>query len=586
MKISLGHYWFLLVKYLKPQWPKALLLTVLLFSSIGLQLLNPQILRHFIDRATAGETGEALAWIALIFIGAGLSQQLISAFATYVGEDVGWTATNWLRADLARHSLDLDMSFHNSHTPGEMIERLDGDVTALATFFSQFVLQVLGSLFLLVGVLVLLFKEDWRAGLALTVFAVGAVYIINRSKDIAVPHIIKERESSAQLFGFIEERLSGLSDLRANGAAAYTLNRFYQVNQNFFRLGLKSGTWRTVLWITMVALFTVGYVLAFSVGAALFGAGVLTLGTVYLLFQYTEMLRNPLEQMTRQLQELQKASAGIARIQQLLATEAKIKDHPGQQLPGGPLSVEFDQVTFSYQDDRRETVLHDLSFKLEPGKVLGLLGRTGSGKSTLTRLLFRLYDPTEGRVRVGGVDTREAQLSGGQGLRQRVGMVTQEVQLFHATVRENLTFFDPTIPDERILHIIEELGLQDWLNALPDGLDTMLQAGGAGLSAGEAQLLAFTRVFLRDPGLVILDEPSSRLDPATENLIEQAVSKLLRNRTGIIIAHRLATVQRADQIMIIQNGHICEHGPREGLLQDKESRFYNLLQTGLEKELV
>ena len=171
-------------------------------------------------------------------------------------------------------------------------------------------------------------------------------------------------------------------------------------------------------------------------------------------------------------------------------------------------------------------------------------------------------------------------------LRRCIGMVTQEVQLFQATVRQNLTLFDDTLPDERIRQVIEEIGLSDWLASLPKGLDTFLEAGSSGLSAGEAQLLAFARVFLADPGLIILDEASSRLDPATEQRIEKAVDKLLTNRTGIVIAHRLGTVQRADEIMILEDGRIAEHGPRLALADDPASRFHRLLQTGLEEVMV
>ncbi|MEZ4737718.1 MAG: ATP-binding cassette domain-containing protein, partial [Caldilineaceae bacterium] len=220
------------------------------------------------------------------------------------------------------------------------------------------------------------------------------------------------------------------------------------------------------------------------------------------------------------------------------------------------------------------------------GKVLGLLGRTGSGKTTITRLLYRLYDPTSGLIRLGNngaaPDIRDVPLAA---LRGRIGMVTQEIQLFQATVRDNLTFFDATIPDEQILAVIDTLGLGDWLARLPNGLDTELQSEGSSLSAGEAQLLAFTRVFLQAPDLVILDEASSRLDPATERLIERAIDKLLHNRTAIIIAHRLATVQRADQLLILEDGQIQEQGDRQQLASDPSSRFYALLQTGLAEVL-
>jgi ABC-type multidrug transport system fused ATPase/permease subunit len=217
---------------------------------------------------------------------------------------------------------------------------------------------------------------------------------------------------------------------------------------------------------------------------------------------------------------------------------------------------------------------------LKAGRILGVLGRTGSGKTTLARLLFRMYDPQEGAVRLGGVDAREARI---QSLRARVGLVTQDVQLFEATLRDNITFFDAAVPDALMLDVLARLGLGAWLSRLPHGLDTMI-AGGS-LSAGEAQLLALARVFIRNPGLVILDEASSRLDPATEALLERAVDRLLAGRTAVIIAHRLPTLDRADDILILEGGRVVEHGPRATLLDDANSRFAQLRRAGLEEVL-
>ena len=197
--------------------------------------------------------------------------------------------------------------------------------------------------------------------------------------------------------------------------------------------------------------------------------------------------------------------------------------------------------------------------------------------------MIRVADPISGAIRLNETDLRTAHLNV---LRQRVAVVTQEVQLFRATLRDNLTFFDRGIADERLLAALEDLGLGEWYRRLPQGLDTKLAMGGRSLSAGEGQLLALTRVFLRDPGLVILDEASSRLDPLSEALIEKAMNKLLKGRTAIVIAHHLNTVQRADEIMILDEGRICEHGARKSLIKDPNSRFSGLLQTGLEEVLV
>jgi ATP-binding cassette subfamily B protein len=295
------------------------------------------------------------------------------------------------------------------------------------------------------------------------------------------------------------------------------------------------------------------------------------------------MLRQPLERLTREMNSFQQASGGIVRVRELLATHARVVDGPGAALPPGALAVELDGVSFAYETG---PVLHNVSFRVEPGEVLGLLGRTGSGKTTISRLLFRLHDPTTGVVRLGGTNLRNTRV---EGLRGRVGLVTQDVQLFQGTLRDNVTLFDGTVPDARLHAVFAELGLDGWLRRLPDGLDTVLGAGGRGLSAGEAQLVALARVFLKDPGLVILDEASSRLDPETERLLEQAVTRLLRpegtRRTGVVIAHRLHTVERADQILILEEGRVAELGRRADLVRDPESRFVRLLQAGMMEEL-
>jgi ATP-binding cassette subfamily B protein len=320
--------------------------------------------------------------------------------------------------------------------------------------------------------------------------------------------------------------------------------------------------------------------LAIVAGFFLYRAGALTIGTVYLLIHYSNLLGRPIRELTQQIETLQNIGAATQRLAELRAIEPKIEDGPGAEIPRGPLSLAFQDVSFEYAEG--EPVLQELSFQLKPGTVMGLLGRTGSGKTTMGRLVYRLYDPSAGQILLGGVESRQPTI---KGLRERVAIVTQDVQLFQASVRDNLTFFDASIPDERIHAVIEELELGEWYDSLSEGLDTQLETGGRGLSAGEAQLLAFTRIFLRDPGLVILDEASSRLDPATEQLIERAIDRLLRNRTAIIIAHRLGTVQRADEIMILRDGRVIEYGEREQLAADTDSQFYHLLQTGLQEVL-
>lgn len=580
MKVALKHYVDLLAKYVSPQWRRVALLGLLIVLSLTLQLAKPQILRVFIDTAN-GTSHANLGYTALIFIIVALLSSAVTAYSKYVSEDVGWTATNLLRSDVTAHCLGLDMSFHKAHTSGEMIERVDGDVNKLSMFFAQFVMGIVVNVLLLMGVLILLFREDYRVGLALSAFAIIAVAVLTLLRDIAVPHWTLDRQQSGLFFGFLTEHLAGTEDIRANGAASYVMNRFYLRLREWLPARMKAYIAGTTMWSASTLTFTLGNAIAFGFGAYLWRSQAITIGTVYLIVHYTELLRRPIDQIRTQLQELQRASAGITRINELLNTNSKVQDGHGTELDPGPLAIEFANVTFNYDND--ETVLNDINFRLEPGKVLGLLGRTGSGKTTLARLLLRLYDPTSGVIRIGNSSLRDTKLIH---LRQKVTLVTQDVQLFQATVRENLTFFNDEIPDERILEILHDLGLDNWLKALPQGLETMLSSGSAGLSAGEAQLLALARCFLTDPSVVILDEASSRLDPATEQLIERAITKLLHNRTGVIIAHRLDTVERADDILILENGKIIEHGARLELSANSASRFSTLLTTGLKELLV
>ncbi|TAK13204.1 MAG: ABC transporter ATP-binding protein [Anaerolineae bacterium] len=577
-------------RYFAPQWRPSVLLLLLLLTGIGLQLINPWILSQFIDQAVAGAPLNTLLKLAGAFLLFALLRQLDTVAESYLAANIGLRATNQLRSDLARHCLNLDMAFHNARTPGEMIERIDGDVDRLNNFFARFVIDLLGNLLLLIGVLILVWRIHWQVGAALTGFSLATFILLNRLRDIGVPLYREARQANAMLYGFIEERLAGTEDIRANGGVAYVMRRLLEHARRLFRADLKANLMSVSVFGFTRALFMAGTGVALGLSAFLYLDGILTIGAVYLSYRYTEVLLQPIEVINRQIQDLQQAGASVARVQDLLARTSRIQDTGTTPLPqNGALPVQFEDLTFGYIDDDNATgaplelVLRGLSFTLPAGSVTGLLGRTGSGKTTLSRMVFRAYDPTGGAVRLGGLDLRAAPLAD---VRRAVGVVTQEIQLFHASLRDNLTLFDPAVPDAQIESVIRELGLGDWLDDLPDGLNTLLQPGGGGLSAGEAQLLAFVRVFLSDPQVVVLDEASSRLDPATERLLEQAITRLLTGRTGIVIAHRLGTIERVDNVIILERGQVLEFGARAALASDSSSRFSQLLATGLEEALV
>ncbi|MCC5620530.1 ABC transporter ATP-binding protein [Nostoc sp. CHAB 5715] len=604
MQSSKNYYISTLIKYLKPLWQQSLLLLILLLIGIGLRLLNPQILAAFIDTAMsttgyayAGAKFSRLIQLALLFLGIALATGLISLLETYLAADIGLRATNRLRANLTLHCLQLDMSFHNNQTPGALIERIDGDISQLNDFFSRFAIDFVGNSIFAVGVFIALFHIDWRIGLTAIAMVVILLFTFSHFNNIVIPYFQAERESSAALFGFLAERLSGTEDVRSSGASAYVMRRFYERSRDLFPKLVKSQTFGLGVFSAWSVFFTLGKTVILGMSIVLFFNNAFAIGTVYLIYRYIELLEQPIQQFGRQVQDLQEAEAALIRVRELLTTQSCLLDIGQTTLPDQALSVSFENVDFRYPTPEKDAiandgrfaiatppdlVLRDVSFSLSPDSILGLLGRTGSGKTTITRLLLRLYDPTQGTIRLGGVNLLDIPLAT---LREHVGMVTQEIQLFHASVRDNLTLFESSIPDARIESVIQEVGLWNWYESLPSGLDTLLAPGGSGLSAGQAQLLAFVRVFLKNPGLVILDEASSRLDPATEQLLEKAIDRLLVGRTAIIIAHRLATVKRADQIMILEDGHCLECGQREELATNPDSRFAQLLQIGLEEAL-
>jgi ATP-binding cassette subfamily B protein len=571
--VQLRRYWRLLARYLRPHRLRVVLLAGILCSAIGVQVVTPLVASRFIDSATSGGDMRGLVVLALLTVVLALGGQGMAVAETYVAENVSWAATNELRADLVAHLLRLDGSFHTAHTPGELIERVDGDVATLARFFSRFVVYVIGNGLLLVGLLVLLYSVDWRIGLGMSACVALALAAMLRIRTIATPLWAADRQANADFYGFLGEYLSGLEDIRSSGAGAFVQRRWAEVMRAWLVVTRKAQMWGYGLSASSQGLFALGVAVAFALSAILFKTGTLTIGTVYLVFQSTQMLGQPTEQIRREVLDFQQADASISRIQELLNTAPRVIDGPGIALPPGPLAVELDGVSFGYAEDA--LVLRNVSVSLAPGHVLGVVGRTGSGKTTLTRLLLRFYDPPAGIVRLGGVDVRTVGLAT---LRSRIGLVTQEVQLFHASARDNLTLFDDDVPDERIRAVLDSLGMADWLRELPRGLDTLLGFDGAGLSAGQAQVLACARVLLRNPDLVILDEPSSRLDPATDRLVHTALGRLLEGRTGIIVAHRLATLAYADDILVLEDGQVCEYGPRLALAADHNSRFAELLR--------
>lgn len=577
--LPLVEYINLFKVYFKGQQKKIFIVSILLLLSVALKLICPIILKNVIDISVNGGESQTISNAAILYIGLALLFSLLNAGTAYIAEHLGWTTTNRIREELSSHCLSLDMNFHKKRSSGEMIERIDGDVTALANFLTNFVLQVVGNFAFLIGVLIVLANENWTVAAIFAVFSIIAILIINRIRDIAMPHWLKAREASSNLFAFVGEKISGLEDIKSNNSVSYVMRNFYKLLRTLLLHERKAFITGRSLWPIMLGVFALGFTVVLSFGGYLLSQGLITIGTLYLMYAYMDMLRAPLEQIAYQIQDFQKAGASVKRIKVLLSTESKLLySNESSALPEGPLSIEFKNVSFSY-DSEGKNVIKNLSFNIQPNKVIGLLGRTGSGKTTISRLLFRLYDSSEGEILLGGVNINGLSK---EEISDKVGLVTQEVKLFHASVRDNLTLFNKEIEEKNIWRVLHDVGLEDWVMSLPQGLDSVLETSNTGLSSGQEQLLSFARIFLRNPQIIVLDEATSKLDPTTEKLVNKSIQKLLKNRTAIIIAHRLETINNVDEILILESGNLVEYGDRRQLINNTESQFYKLNSIGLE----
>jgi len=568
----------LLRRYLVPHRGAVVALTLLIFAGTALELFGPQVLQWAIDATTAGTNTGYLGRLGLLYMAVVVASRAAQAATGYLAADLGWRATNSLRVDLARHVLALPMGQHTSFTPGQLAERVDGDVGALGDLLSSFVLRLLANALLLFGVIAVLFVKEWRVGLVFLAALGLTVLAYRRLASVAVPAARAERQAQSELMGVMEEALAGAEEARALGAEEYLLQRLFRAARNQVLAAARAWPLSAVPFAATLVILGLNEALSLAVGVRMVESGALTLGTVYLIAQYNGLVAGPLRDLSRQLGALQSAGASVQRVTGLL-------DQPREgtgaaeagSLPEGALGVRFRDVSLAYADGPQ--VLKGLTLTVEPGRTLGVVGRTGGGKSSLARLLLRLYEPTGGEIRLGlGADWVGLDQVALPELRRRVALVTQEVQLFTGSVRDNLTLFGAIeATDDRLRWALAEVGLNGWAERLPQGLDTPVLAGEGGLSAGEAQLLALARVFLRDPGLVLLDEASSRLDPASEARLRQAVDRLLSGRTAIVIAHRLETLERVDDVLVLEEGRAVEVGSRKALAADPGSRFHRLL---------
>lgn len=582
-----GSHWGFLAALIRPHRRSFGAYGLLLAVATALPIIGTLLIARFVDLVVDGAGVGRVAPLGLGYAGVGLASSLVGILVTWRSTALAWRVTNGLRHELASHVLHADLSFHRDRTPGELLTRCDADVTSLTTFLGGVVARLVGiGLLAVVSIGVLAVREPRLAPVLLVGYSVLG-WTMFRVKDLSARAVVAERVIDAETSSVAEQYLAGAEDVAALGAGAHGVRRFAEPAARLVdaigervRYEMRvQGSIKSVAVLCMLGVLAVG-----GLGVS---AGWVTVGGVVLAFQLVQIVRRPVEHLTWRLQEAQGVAGAARRIVDLLEERRQVVSGDGR-LPDGPVDLRFDHVGLVYDDAAEgEKALTDLDLTIATGRVVGLVGRSGSGKTTIARLVLRLVTPTSGRLLVGGVDV--AGLDDGA-YRARVGAIPQDVQLFPGTVRDNVTMF-AEVDDDAVAAALRDAGLGAWFDDLPQGLDTRLAADArtdedhaSGLSAGEAQLLAIARALLRRPDVVVLDEATSRVDPVTQAAISGALARLVEGRTGVIIAHRLETLDVCDDIAVLADGELVEFGPRETLAADPTSHYARLRAVGADAE--
>lgn len=562
---------------LSPQLRQGLVLTLALalVATAG-RVLIPLAVQQTLDRGILAPGGPDTGLVTRLVLLAALAV-LGTAVATYFVNVRLVTASEsglaTLRTKAFRHVHDLSVLTQSSERRGALVSRVTSDVDTISQFvqFGGLILILSVGQVLVATVLMLVYSPPLTAVVWLCF--VPLFLVIRRFQVIVGRAYTRVRERVGDMLAAVSESVVGAETIRAYGVQERTGERIDGAIDAHRRSAIGAQLRAVAAFSTgqLVAGLTTTVVLA--VGAWLAAGGELTLGQLVAFLFLVNLFTQPVQAATEILNEMQNAVAGWRRVIGILDTPADVSD-PGDDgvvLPRGPITVDFEDVSFAYPGGG--TVLHDVDLTIEPSSRIAVVGETGSGKTTLAKLLTRLMDPTTGRVLLDGVDLRDVRFSS---LRARVVMVPQEGFLFDDTLLANLRFGQPDATDDQVLLTLTELGLRDWVDGLPHGIHTQVGQRGESLSAGERQLVALARAYLADPDLLVLDEATSAVDPATEVRIQRAVDGLSAGRTSIAIAHRLSTAEAADEVIVVDQGRVVQRGPHAELVRQPDSVYARL----------
>jgi ATP-binding cassette subfamily B multidrug efflux pump len=552
-----------LLQYLRPYWRYVAVAFVTIVVGGAASLAQPYLIKIAIDRYIAHGQLEGFNRLGLLFLGV-LVVSFASEFTqTWVLQYTGQRIMFDLRMDIYGHLQRLDLRYYDRNPVGRLMTRVTSDVDVLNDLFTSGVVTVFGDLFALVGIMVMMLAMNWR--LALVTFAVLPIIVVIAQwfrRNVRDSYRVV-RGLIARINAFLQENITGMATVQLFRREALNFSRFDEIDRKHRDANIESIFYYAVFYPAIEAVSSLAAALIIWYGGGSVLRGALTLGSLVAFLQYSQRFFRPISDMSEKFNILQSAMASSERIFKLIDEPVVIAPPAAPRKRPAPAAghIVFDRVWFAYNDE--DFVLKDVSFDVRPGQRVGIVGATGSGKTTLINLLLRFYDVTRGRITVDGVDVRELALDDLRGL---FSLVLQDVHLFAGTIADNIRLGDPSIDDDRIRRAAKAVHAEPFVNRLPQGFESPVAERGATLSVGQKQLLSFARALAFDPRVLILDEATSSVDTETELVIRDALQVLMKARTTIAIAHRLSTIQDMDKILVLHKGQLRETGTHQELL--------------------
>lgn len=539
-------------------WPLKVVLDNVLRSKPAQGWLNTWIVSTFGHDKLGVINFAALAVLAIALVGAGCSY-----VEKYVTTSVGQWVTHDLRRTLYSHIQRLSLAYHDHKQTGDLISRVTGDIDAIQSFIVSGLLDSMINSLTLVGMLGVMLYLNWKFTL-IALSVAPFLFLVVFSYTRRIKKASREfRKKEGEIVSVMQEVLSSIHVVKAFAREDYEQKRLEEESLEGVEIGLRARSLKAKLAPLVELIVAMGTCLVLWFGARMVLTGALSAGSLVVFILYLGKMYKPMQQLSKMTDAYSKALVGYERIREVLDTPNEIKDLPGaRRAPGFKGSIEFERVSFGYEPST--LVLKDVNFAIEPGQVAALVGPTGAGKSTIISLIPRFYDPTSGMVKIDGQDVRRFQQ---KSVRQQISFVLQETLLFHGPIWNNIAYGKPEATRAEILRAAELANAHEFIEKLPEGYNTILGERGVTLSGGQRQRIAIARAIIRNTPILILDEPSSGLDAASEKLVFEALDRLMEGKTSIVIAHRLATIRRADCIFVVNDGMILERGTHEELLR-------------------